>query len=45
MPSNAIGTLNIFGAGSENLNFHSEFDEYTGFQTRKHYSKQTMSLI
>ena len=35
MPSNAIGTLNIFGAGSENLNFHSEFDEYTGVSNEK----------
>ena len=30
MPSNSISTFGIFGTGSINLNFHAEYDEYTG---------------
>lgn len=29
-PSNSLVLLNLFGSQSQSLNFHSEFDEYTG---------------
>jgi hypothetical protein len=30
VPSNSLTLLNIFGSQSQSLNFHTEFDEYTG---------------
>ncbi len=35
MPLNSNGTLNFFGIGLPNLNFHAEYDEYSGVPNDK----------